>query len=266
MATSIRRPPTAPATTRAAPPRRAAAAPQAPTDAIDDSEEQAASPDDTVSPREQARALAQASQPVVAPRANVPAKATGGAMQTYDNSGADGGFDELDGEVGFGSFPMLVLDKGEFTCEEHTFSELAVIFCSTREKWFHKAEASNETRPMTYSYDGIHGMDGRPLEDHFAEWEEAGYDRSGFIKNKYREVAARVIDTGTDLDDRMVILSVSPTGIPKLAGYNTYLKSLGLDIRHVVTKLSRGAKQTNKKNGSTWYPWNFSFLGMVGEE
>lgn len=122
-----------------------------------------------------------------------------------------------------------------------------------------------------YSYDKQTGTDGRALDDHFNEWRMAGEleaDASP-VKARYFELAAQILTVDGKGDHElcgdMVLASIPPASVTRLAGYKAKLKLKKRKLNKVVTHILPGAKITlpNKK---TFWPWDFKFVEDAPED
>lgn len=170
-------------------------------------------------------------------------------------------FDDLDGQIGYGSFPMVKLEAGEFVCETKTLKEFACIMKSMRKKFLFKCDKDH----TAYSYDRVHRQDGTPLREVFADWVSQGLLGRGQIpaQTEYAEVAALITDGFTP--GRMVILSVPPASVRRLAGYKAETRvSAGLSLNEAVTFVRVGPKVTTK-NKEIFFPWDFAYAGKAAD-
>lgn len=215
-------------------------------------------------------AAAPPAKAVTAPPKPAPTPAKSTALAVAHEPEENDGFDGLDQEIGFGSFEILKLDKSEFICKEESFKSFEAVLHQGRKKFIFKANKSEDCSLLVYSYDEETGTDGRSLEDHFNEWRMAGEleaDASP-VKARYFELAAQI----TKIDDKdehelvgdMVLLSIPPASVTRLAGYKAKLKLKKRKLNKVVTLIQPGKKITlpNKK---TFHPWDFKFVEDVIE-
>ena len=178
-----------------------------------------------------------------------------GAIAVLQNDG----FGDLDEEIGFGSFPIIKLDKNKFVVEEEEVDEFHCVMLQSRDKWIYKADDDN----LFYSTDNEHDSAGRTVEERINEWVAAGFKREKIESRKYKEVAVKMLDT--KLAGSMALLSVPPASVRRLGGYRAEVGvAHGVTLRQVVTKVLPGAKvQVNPK--ISFYPWNFKFERMLDE-
>lgn len=216
--------------------------------------------------------------PPVSPIATTPPRAAT-AVATREPR-EDDEYDDLESEVGFGSYEIMKLDKHEYICGEHTFdgrTGVQVIIHGSKRKFLHKPRkgtGDDDDMPLAYSYDNERATDGRPLEEHYKEWQEAGHMEPGakaFV-SRYRECGAQIVMPGHPLDGDMVLLNVAPASVTRLAGYSQKIKlkthpktGKPLALRDVVTLLTLGKKVQPKGTSKTFFPWEFKLVGLTGE-
>ena len=160
--------------------------------------------------------------------------------------------------MGFGALPVVVLDKGEFVCDElqpfdKDFLMQALEFKS---KYLYATVCENDDDSQcVYSYDKITDTKGRLIEETLAEWKE---DKEKFECRKYFDVVGIVLDG--DNEGEPVILSVSPSSVKKFSAYIqvNLNKIKNLRYTEVVTKVGIGA--AIGKGTKSFKPWTFSFV------
>lgn len=161
----------------------------------------------------------------------------------------DDGFNALDDEIGFGSFPMVKLDKDVFVVEKAEHREFLCKIMGARPKWVYKADDDH----LAYSYDQVFTTSGKDLKAVQAEWKANGLPNVEI--SKYMECAAQFLTPG-DHYEKLVLLSVAPASIKRLGGYRAELQITGHKLNETVTRVFPGAKvQVNPK--ISFYPWNF---------
>lgn len=173
------------------------------------------------------------------------------------------GFEDVDDDIGYGSYPVLKLDGKDFMCEGETYETVDVVLLEQRNKFLYKARPGkqDEEVPVAYSYDERTTVTGRPLTELFAEWQDAGEMEEGAspIVAKYKEVVAEVRNTGTELDGELVLLSVPPASRSRLAGYIKKLAMKRMVPQSVITRCQPGNKVVRGK--TSFYPWDFRLVG-----
>lgn len=193
-------------------------------------------------------AAAQPSKAVAAP--------SGGFLANV--GGADDGFGALDDQIGFGSFPMVKLDKNTFVIENAEYSELLAVMFQARSKWIYKVDDEN----FVYSYDNVNDLSGKPLSAKIREWKAQGLgDHSSSM---YMEVAAKIVSEGKH-KGKLVLLNVAPASVKRLGGYRAELKFKNRTLSQVVTRIYPGSLiKLNAK--ISFHPWNFEFSRDVADE
>lgn len=188
------------------------------------------------------------------------AKPKGTSVMSALNNGEDDGFGALDDQIGFGSFPMVKLDKNKFVVERAEFDTLDVRLMSARPKYAFKAKVDSNPKtkasdddPMVYSYDGTSATSGISLDAIKKEWAAQGFMHAE--KSTYMECAAEVI-SDNQYKGRIVLLNVAPASTKRLGGYRAEVRLKGHNLSDVVTTIFPGDKIEidSKKN---FYPWNF---------
>lgn len=192
-------------------------------------------------------ASAPASRPSSPP---VPAGA-GTALTAGASSGNK--FGSLDAKLGYGAFPQVKLDKDMFAVgEEGEIESFDFKALGSQSRWIYKSV--NEE--LFFSYDNQTATDGRPVESILADWKADGDSLKE--RREYQEVYGYILNG--EFADRMVVLSVPPASVPRLAGLQAELRAMrGLELGQIVMKIEKGAK-IKTKAGQTFYPWKFSFV------
>lgn len=193
--------------------------------------------------------------------------ATSGTPAVRPNAMAgmeDDGFGALDGEIGFGSFPIIKLDKDKFDVNGKEVEEFTCVMLSARDKWIHKVK-EGENEEIFYTYDRIVDTSNNSINDRYAGWIAAGYpvDEQGKLKvdvRKYVEVVVRMVDT--EMAGTLALLSIPPASIKRLGGYRAEVSlAHKVSLSQAHTKCVKGAKvQVSPK--ISFYPWNFKFAGL----
>ena len=203
---------------------------------------------------------AEAKAPTVA-RDRVPATTRGTPLSTA--LPADDSFDGLEEELGFGSFPMLKLDKTEFVVGNTSLDaiEECVLLKGTKKHLYKARKGEEDGIPLVYSYDGVYTTSGERLDDVFEEWREHGEMEGAPIKNTYMEVLTHIIRAGDgSLNGELVMANIAPQSLRTLSGYQARLGLKGLRLNQAVTRLQKGQKVTLKGSAKTFYPWDFKFV------
>lgn len=205
------------------------------------------------------------------PDALAPTQVSTGAVRppvTTGNAGgvmaglSGDGFDSLDNQIGFGSFPIIKLDKDKFDVNGEQLDDFDCVMLQARSKWIHKVgEKDNES--IFYSYDNEHDTGGRTVTSRYAEWKNEGYDVKSVDVREYMEVMVKVI--GTSLDGQLALLSVPPASVKRLGGYRAETRlSKGAKLNEVITKCTK-APLVKISAKVSFYPWNFKFVSKLSE-
>ena len=189
----------------------------------------------------------------------------GGALTSGGEASEPDGFEDLDNEIGFGSFPIMKLDNGSFSIgDDEIGTSVLVIMQQSRAKHLYKEGGKEETDYVVYSYDEKNDTGGRPLESVFAEWASEGVDVESIEHKKYSEAVALVVQEG-EYYGQLVLLSVPPASIKRMAGYRAELKVMKRTTpQQVVTRCEVGKKV--KKDNKSFTPWQFRFVRKVTQE
>lgn len=208
---------------------------------------------------------------------SLPATTTGGAVAPVKGgSGATGDFDSVAGELGFGSFPQIKLDKDKFIAgndQKNEMEEFDFRPMTSKARWIYKAQ--KDSKDFFFSYDQVQANDGTAVSQKLADWRAGGFMNPEI--RKYQEVYGYIVSDG-EYKDRMVILSVPPASAPRFAAYIAELslkrydgqpvddnnKPVPLNPSETICHITKGAKITTK-DGNTFYPWEFKFLKRLAE-
>lgn len=200
-------------------------------------------------------------------------------MTVAAQPGDDTGFSIARKSLGFGSFPMVKLENGDFIFGETGVSlqEFDAVLTKMREKLLIKARSGNEhnipivfayapTDGTSYNVEDLIASDGAVVGDHIAAWKEAGEMSISArpVVSSYYEILAQVHNTDTEMDGELAILNVPPASQSGLSGYIERLAYKRLTPPQVLTKVIKGPKRTNAKG--TYYPWAFKLAGKLGED
>jgi hypothetical protein len=193
-------------------------------------------------PQQQLMPAAPASQALAETGSSVP-----GSGAVLDALAAMG-FEGL--ELGFGSFPIISLDQGEFKLSDggSPGAEFYVQMKNVRAKYLVKTALPKEDPryAMSYSYDGVTDMKGEQIANNVARWASMGI---GYKKLKYLEVFA------TMQGGKNVLLSIPPTSIGRCSAALVTIYTRGDPVDEVWVKCSKGPKVTQVKD--PFFPWQF---------
>lgn len=175
------------------------------------------------------------------------------------------GFDDLDGDVGYGSFPRVKLDSGTFWMDDQTIGTEFVcnIFYIRNQYIWRMDDGDDDDADVVWTYDDISQNPnalttrGEPLGDILADWRAQGHNPT---RRDIYEASATII--GGQYDGALVLLSIPPTSKPRFAGYKVKVHQLmRTRIPNVLTKVSAGSPIKSKKGSRTFQPWTFEFAG-----
>lgn len=169
----------------------------------------------------------------------------------------DDGFGDLDGALGFGSFPIVTLKETFSMNDVELGTEFECVLISAKEKWLVK-EKAQKTEKLAYSYDKVRSLQGELLEDIKNRWRAEGVTQ--IEEKKYIEVTAQLM--GGEHDGTFVLLSIAPASVNRLGGYRVSVAAThAKTLNQVATKCSRGPKLG--KGAEAFYPWNFEMTGEL---
>ncbi len=189
--------------------------------------------------------------PAVQSRPDAPTGAAGTAL-TNSGGASNSKFGSMEGKLGFGAFPQVKLDKDMFAVgEEGEIENFDFMPMGSQSRWIYK----NTEDEFFFSYDKVNATDGRPVQTILDDWKAQGAALKE--SREYQEVYGYI--KNGEFADRMVVLSIPPASVPRLAGLRAELQAMrGLDLDAVVIRIEKGAK-IKTKAGQTFYPWKFSY-------
>lgn len=172
--------------------------------------------------------------------------------------GSAGKFGSLDGKLGFGAFPQVKLDKDKFVVgEEGELDGFDFKPMGSQSRWIYKRNQDE----FFFTYDNQTATDGRPVQDILNDWKAEGEPLKE--RREYQEVYGYIMDG--EFAERMVVLSIPPASVPRLAGLQAELQAMrGLNLDMVIIHIEKGAK-IKTKAGQTFYPWKFSYKCKTDE-
>lgn len=191
--------------------------------------------------------------------APLPAIPAGGGMVPVADD--DDGFGSLDNKVGFGSFPIVKLDKEDFFLGDKKYGkEFYCVILGVKPKILYKEAGKQDTEYLFYTYDNVKDVSNRSVQAQLREWETKGIK---WETKEYMECVAREqIPVDKELSDfndgKVVLLNVAPASVARLAGYRLEVKPRG-GMARVITRCIAGDMVTVGK--TTFYPWNFEYVG-----
>ena len=182
-------------------------------------------------------------------------------------SGVLSASDMEDLDFGFGAFPSISLDKGEFECSgdiEFENNQFQCKIMNYRAKYFYRSYISDDDTEFFYSFDKPGAINARTTSEELVadvtgKWAEEG--RPPFTVKKYLEVTAQLLD-GPNAN-AICLLSIAPRSVPILSGYIAGELSAvrGVHYSNVVTQVSPGPK--NSKGKFPYRPWNFAYVSTI---
>lgn len=162
--------------------------------------------------------------------------------------------------TGYGVFPTVTLDKGEFECDsELEFDkEFDCVIQQFQEKFFYSSKVSDSDHEFFYTLDKDVTTSGESIDEVTQQWKEEG--RPAHTIKKYLQVLVQIV--GGDNDGRLVLLSISPSSVAKFSGYvaGELAAVRRVHYKHAVTTVRVGEKITKAK--FPFRPWAFSFKSV----
>ena len=182
------------------------------------------------------------------------ATTTGGPVATVDPNNK---FASMEGQLGFGSFPQVKLDKDKFYVGDEGNLE-AFLFhpIQSQSRWIYK-HGKND---FFFSYDhpdkpNARASDGKLVKDKLNEWKADG--KTTWEIREYQELYGHILDG--EFADRMVVLSIPPASIARFRGIFVEISSFRkLNPDQVVLHINKGGL-IKTRSGETFYPWNPKF-------
>lgn len=172
------------------------------------------------------------------------------------------GFDDLDDEIGFGSFSRVKLDSGIFWFDEDKMgSEFTCNIFQVKKVYIHRSKEEGSDAQAVWSYEDITKNPnavttaGEPVAQVIARWKAEGH--SPVVRNTL-EAAAMII--GGEHDGAVAMLAIPQTSAKKFAGYSKVLGvTKGRRVPQVITKVGVGSPI--KTGTRTFQPWTFEAVG-----
>lgn len=196
--------------------------------------------------------------------ASLPTAPSGGQIATTTPVRNDG-FSALDGKTGFGSWPILKLDKTTFMVgDKDAGPEVFGVISGLREKYLYREAGKQQTENLFYSYDHqTHGT-GKSVQATLKEWAAKGikYEVKTYMEGGFLRVVKA--DNGNWKREKLCMLSIPPASIARLAGYRDELAMFhdGKTLAQVVTRCYAG-ENIKLDGGINFRPWEFEFAGYA---
>lgn len=173
------------------------------------------------------------------------------------------GFDDLDDELGFGSFSRIKLDAGIFWLDDQKFgTSFNCNIFQVRKVYIHRSMEQGDDAQAVWSYEDFDQnpnamtTNGEPVASVLSRWRAEGHDP---VKRITYEAAATII--GGEHDGHIATLSIPQASTKKFAGYSKVMTmTKGLRVPQVVTKVSVG--DPIKSGSRSFQPWVFEYAGV----
>ena len=171
---------------------------------------------------------------------------------------AEQGFTDV--QIGFGSFPTIVLKDGTFTTTDHPRfgTEFEFKFLAERPNYLFKGDvtAIDRSKPeeLHYSVDGITTTDGQLIADIQKDWYDRGVPHD---RTSYKLLLVDVLDT--DLAGEVCEIQIPPLSQPIWNGFISLLARRGVRVADVVIQAFVGAEVGSGKKA--FNPIRFKRIG-----
>ena len=168
---------------------------------------------------------------------------------------ASSGLDGLNFD--YASFASISLQGKNFVFSDDADFELKsfdVQIIQTQKKYI-LVDAKDANYPdVKYSRDGIVSVDGEPLDLIMKQMEAE--NRKPVLK-RYLDVLCQLKIDGNH-NNKLAVLSISPTSVSRVSGFFLQLKLQGLisQLRELTITVSRGTQRTSK-GGQVYHLWAF---------
>lgn len=193
-------------------------------------------------------------------RSSVPAPIPHHAMAPVQAADDDDGFGALDNKIGFGSFPIVKLDKEDFFVGDKKYGkEFFCVVMGAKPKVLYKEAGTQDTEFLFYSYDNVRDISGRSVQDQLREWESKGikWETKEYMECVVREMVPTDKTQANFTEGKVCLLNVAPASVSRLAGYRLEVKAYG-GMSAVITRCVAGDIVSVGK--TTFYPWNFEYV------
>ena len=174
---------------------------------------------------------------------------------------------EADGQVGlelgFGVFPMISLDKGEFKVGDEEIGKVAFNFVPllSKPKFAYRLTMvpDKDQDAIFADSDRAHLDPDSPVSARIVEWKEK-HPGSSFEVKTYQDVFAFISEFADkpELQGQICILSVAPTSVRRYTRECITVKGKGYAPHECVFNAFVGAKV---RGDNDYYPWEFKALG-----
>lgn len=202
------------------------------------------------------------------PNRNLASTDTGSSFA--ENAAAQG----MDGlELGYGSFPNIKLDDGEFIDGDGNNYPSPFYFTPISSKGVYAYSQKNEDdSDVFFSYDGVTTTKGESVAALCAEWVEDGYtverdtrlEVNCLIQEQVTEANEEGVETPTGefVEGEMVMLSLPPTARKKYSGKwamaERLYKNAGKGLDEMIMKAEIG--KSVKVGTRSFRPWMFGYI------
>lgn len=216
---------------------------------------------DVASPSKDATALAVSKGTAVTAASTVVSGAASSVFKKMIEELAAEGQEGL--EMGYGVFPMLSMDKGEFKLGDEDIGDDAFrgvpLYSVPKFAYRTTGVSDKEVEAVFADSDQEHLVPGSAVAERLREWKQKWPD-SGFDIKKYQNVYFYLTDIPAkpEMAGQLVVLSVSPQSIKHYTRATLFAKSKGYAAHECVFEALVGEKV---RGDFDFYPWDFKCLG-----
>lgn len=166
-------------------------------------------------------------------------------------------------EMGFGVFPMVSLDKGEFKVGDEDIGrddfEGVPLFSKPKFAYRTTGVPDKDAEVVYADSDQEHHDTNSQVSARLLEWKEKWPD-SGWDVRKYQDVYLYLtnLPAKPELEGQIVQLSVAPTSVKHYTRACISAKGKGREAHECVFRISVGEKVRGEFD---YYPWEFKAIG-----
>lgn len=166
-------------------------------------------------------------------------------------------------EMGYGVFPVISLDKGEFKVGDEDISDddFEGVPLMSKPKYAYRQTnvPEKEAEVVFADSDRAHLVEGGPVAERLAEW-KVKFPESAYDIKKYQDVFFFVtrLPAKPVLEGQLVQLSVAPTSVKVYTRACLTAKGKGRAPHETVFKVGVGEKI---RGDFDYYPWSFECIG-----
>lgn len=225
---------------------------------------EAVNSDQAAAPASESTAMAVSKGTAVA----MPTNVSGAAASVFKQMIAELAAEGQEGlEMGYGVFPMLSMDKGEFKLGDEDLDDQpfnGVPLYSAPKYAYRTTNVSEKEVEVVYAdTDQEHKDANSTVSSRLLEWKQKWPD-SGWEIKKYQNVYFYItsMPAKPEMEGQLVVLSVSPQSIKHYTRATLFAKSKGYAAHECVFQCLVGEKV---RGDFDFYPWDFKCLGSCNK-